>query len=194
VGLLFFSFVGARIGEIIRLEWRQVDLQTLRITLDPGSTKNNEGRTLPIYGDMVEWLRIEKEIRDKEHPECPYVFRRGGKPIRNFRKSWDTATALAGVPDLVVHDLRRSAVRNMNRAGVPEKIAMQVSGHKTRSVFDRYNIVNEGDLRLFAAKMEAHLESLKNAPVSSRTGTPAWTPTDFEASEDAPKKRISLLN
>jgi integrase len=148
---------GARIGELKKMLWRQVDLWALEIRLDPGTTKNREGRILPIYGDMVEWLKIEKEIRDQNYPDCPYVFRRGNKPIKNFRKSWKTACALAGVPNLIIHDLRRTAVRLMSRAGERETVIRKITGHKTSSIFHRYNIVSQGDLTLFRARMNAHV-------------------------------------
>lgn len=153
-------YTGARKGELLSLRWEQVDLAANRITLEPGTTKNREGRTLPVYGEMQHWLLMEKEIRDARHPGCPYVFRRGGSAIKNFRKSWAEACKRAGVAGLLFHDLRRTAVRNMVRAGIPEKIAMQISGHKTRAVFDRYNIVSDRDLDLAAERMQRHLGSV----------------------------------
>lgn len=175
---------GARLGELKLMRWDQVDLGANRITLNPGTTKNGEGRSLPIYGEMQQWLRIEKEIRDAQSPECPYVFRRGGKPVKNFRKSWSQACCRAQFPGLLFHDLRRTAVRNMVRAGIPEKIAMQISGHKTRSVFDRYNIVSDRDLDLAAERMQRHLESL---------GTLSGTPDQNEVQSEGGKIRASLL-
>ncbi len=177
-------YTGARIGELKNLRWDQVDFQAKRITLHPLTTKNREGRTLPIYGEMREWLSIEKEIRDAKWPACPWVFRRGGKPVRNFRKSWAAACTRAGVPGLLFHDLRRTAVRNMVRAGIPEKICMAISGHKTRSVFDRYNVVNERDLDLAAERMERHIEAL---------GTKSGTIADSKKAplEKSPRKSLN---
>jgi integrase len=121
---------------------------------------------------MREWLLMQQEIRATSFPDCQYVFQRAGKPIKNFRKAWADACVRAGVPGLLFHDLRRTAVRNMVRAGIPEKVAMQISGHKTRSVFDRYNIVSDRDLADAAAKMEQHVASMSNFGHSSGNSCP----------------------
>jgi integrase len=123
-------YVGCRVGELLQIQWPQVDLMARRIRLEPGTTKGEEGRTLPIYnGEMLEWLRMAREVRDTRYPECSAVFHREGEAIKSFKNSWATACARAALPGLLFHDLRRTAVRNMVRAGIAEKIAMQISGH-----------------------------------------------------------------
>jgi integrase len=108
-------------------------------------------RTLPIYGDMAEWLELQAERR---LAECDLVFHWNGKPLGSHLKGWDRACASVGLEELHFHDLRRSAVRNVERAGVPRSVAMKISGHRTESVYRRYDIVVESDLQAAAQKME----------------------------------------
>jgi integrase len=159
----FANETGWRLREVLNLEWRQVDLSAGSVRLDPGTTKNREGRLAYVSPALLECLRAQhvatKDLEREKGVIIPWVFHRRGRRILRFLASWQTACRMAGVPGMFFHDLRRTAVRNMVRAGVPERVAMMVSGHKTRSVFERYNIVSEGDLREAAKKIGAHHQS-----------------------------------
>jgi len=148
-------YTGMRAGEILNLRWEQVDLTERIVRLDPGATKNGEGRTLFLTEELFQLLVILKHTRDAKYADCPWVFFRDGKRIRSYRHGWKSACARAGLTGLRFHDLRRTGVRNLRRAGVTETVAMKISGHKTRSVFDRYNIVDEQDLKEAARKLDA---------------------------------------
>src|SRR5207302_9820503 len=87
--------------------------------------------------------------------------------VGRFDKAWKTACAKAGLPveketKRRFHDLRRTTARNLNRAGVPDRIAMALMGHKTRAMYDRYNIVDEDDMREASAQMQAWIQDRHN--------------------------------
>ncbi len=147
---------GWRRGEVIHMTWRQVDLATGTIRLDASQSKNGEARILAFaQGSPLDGLLREQHAQRRL--DCPHVFHRNGKPLRSFYAAWRKAAKAIGRPQLLFHDLRRSAVRNMVRAGVPERVCMARSGHKTRAVFDRYNIVSEADLRDADTRVAAYL-------------------------------------
>ena len=157
-GVLAFGYkTGWRVSEITDLTWDHIDLQQGIVRLEAGETKNTEGRTVYLDDGLKEVMSNQFINR---HLGCPYIFHRDGQQIKSFRKVWKSACQKAGIKDKLFHDLRRTAVRNMVRAGIPEKVAMMISGHKTRSVFDRYNIVSSDDLKQAAAKQEAYLKTL----------------------------------
>ncbi len=173
----FAFWTGCRKGEILSLLWQQVDLVERVVCLNPGETKNNEGRAISLVDELYEMLRMQKAIRDEKWPTCPWVFSRHGKRVTDFRKSWAQACAAVGLiddsgdPARVFHDLRRTGVRNLIRAGVPERVAMMISGHKTRSVFDRYNIVSERDLHEAGHKLNEYIRERESQFRGNKTVT-----------------------
>ena len=137
----------------------QVDLDAKLIRVEKRQSKGKKPRTLPIYGEMERWLR--QQI-DSAPEGCPWVFHNGKKRlIGKHLNGWREACEAAGMPGLLFHDLRRSAVRNMKRAGLQDKVAMEISGHKTRSVFDRYNIIDEEDIEAAGEKMQNYFAERK---------------------------------
>ena len=166
----FAYYTGWRKEEILSLKWNQVDLNARTVRLDPGTTKNGRGRLAILDGEVLEAIQGQWERRKvAEIPGhsptllCPYVFHHGGQPIRDFRKAWAKARTETGLGAKVLHDFRRTAVRNMVRAGTPERVAMTISGHQTRSVFDRYNIVSEDDLKEAARRTWEHAQTQEQA-------------------------------
>lgn len=144
---------GNRLGELRKLRWSQVDLLSAEIRIEKAQAKAKKPRTLPIYGDMAHWLEWQAKRRV---PGCDLVFHWNGKPLGSHLKGWERACKAASLDGLHFHDLRRSAVRNMERAGIPRHVAMQLSGHKTESVYRRYDIVVEEDLRTAAKRLEQY--------------------------------------
>ena len=172
--------IGWRHQELALLTWNDVDLVNWIVTLKVGETKNKEARTVYLDQELKGMLESLWEKRKKSGKIVPFVFpsQDGTGSIINFRRAWNTACRKTGIgygykisekyahdwqgklpAGPIFHDLRRTAVRNMVRAGIPERVAMMVSGHKTRSVFDRYNIVNDADLKMASAMQEKYLEN-----------------------------------
>lgn len=161
---------GWRKEEILNLTWDRVDLREGLVRLDPGETENEEGRTFYLNEELISCLRT---LFSQRRLDCPFVFQRDGNPIKDFRSAWETACIGAGlfevirhkdgneikVPAKIFHNFRRTAVRDMIRSGIPERVAMKIAGHKTRSVFDRYNIVSDQDLKEAVSKKQAYHEN-----------------------------------
>jgi integrase len=161
-GFVTFAYkTGWRVSEICGLTGGHVDLENSTVRLEAGETKNDEGRTVYLDDELREVFENQRAARKSSRKLMPYVFPNedGNGPIKDFRGAWSKACEEAGIGKKLFHDFRRTAVRNMVRSGVPEGVAMRVSGHRTRSVFERYNIVSDADLRLAAQTQEAYLES-----------------------------------
>jgi integrase len=171
----FGYLVGWRKGEIISLRWEDIDGDCIR--LRGVNSKNRQGRLVPLDGELAELIERRKIARQVERDNAvmlsTFIFHLEGEPVGDFRKAWQTACVKAGLGQFtcpacelpvdghecpsckhasrysgrLFHDFRRTAIRDMTRAGVGESVAMKMSGHKTRSVFDRYNITSEADLR-----------------------------------------------
>lgn len=155
---------GLRRSAVLSIRLSQVDMKSKVIRLESGQSKIKKPQPVPIYGDMAGYLEMALAKNRR------YVCEIKGKPIGSFRKTWITATKAAGVEGLIFHDLRRSAVRNMIQAGVEESVAMKISGHKTRSVFNRYNIIVERDIVAASAKIQHHLESSGSRKLGENLG------------------------
>jgi integrase len=150
-------WTGMRKGEIAALTWAAFNRESCTITLPGRSAKNRKPRTIPIRGDLEPIIQRRIAAR---RLDCPLIFHRAGLPVGDFRKIWKKACHMAGIGSHMFHDLRRTAVRNMVRAGVDIAVAMRISGHRTRSVFDRYNIVSENDVERALAMTQAYVRNL----------------------------------
>ena len=147
-------WTGMRSGEILQLQWNQVDWDKGFLRLDPGTTKNEKGRHIPLAQDGVLALRQWWRGSKLQYPACDWICHYRGKQLKSIpRKQWQKVCERVGLRGRLFHDLRRTGVRNLIRAGVPERVAMEISGHRTRSVFDRYNIVSEQDLYQAQARL-----------------------------------------
>lgn len=169
-----FAYLSAwRRGEVVGLTWDRVDRSAREIRLH--TSKSGRPRTLALEGalwDLIETQWSAREYQTDSGPALsPFVFHEGGQPFGDFRKSWQSACVAAGLGSVdektgkyhgkLFHDLRRSGVRNLIRAGVPQSVAMSISGHRTISVFLRYDIASTEDQRKALAVTQAHLAGEK---------------------------------
>ena len=171
--LRFFYLTGWRKGEVVGLRWSMVDLPAGTVTLP--DSKNGRGRVLGLAGDLVDLMKRREQARLIERPDgdmavSDFVFHRSGRPLGDFKRAWSATLQRAGlthlekqpdgtarlVHDRTIHDFRRTAARNLVRSGVREGVAMAVTGHKTRSMFDRYDISSTADIRDAMEQVSAH--------------------------------------
>ncbi len=175
-GVVAFAYAtGWRVpSEILPLEWRQVDFGTGEVRLDAGTTKNDEGRVFPFTKALQQVLDEQRRLADRMERKTGQIVRhvffhvvemkdgtlgkKSGARITasGFDKAWRLARVAAGCPGRIPHDFRRTAVRNLEQAGVPRSVAMKLTGHKTESVYRRYAIVSSGDLRSAARRLDAY--------------------------------------
>lgn len=156
----FAYLSGWRKGEVLSLEWSDVDRTNRRVTLRRERSKNGEPRVLPLTPMLAALIERRWEARtitgrDGSVSVSPLVFHHAGRSIVDPRKAWAAACEAAGMAGTLFHDLRRSCVRNLEKAGVSQAVAMKITGHLTASVYRRYRIVDEEDQREALAKVEA---------------------------------------
>jgi len=188
---------GWRKAEVATLEWPAVDKASTRVTLRREHSKNGEPRVLPLVGELAEIIARRRQDRTYttvtgDTAESRYIFHRHGARIGDFRKAWTAACIAAGFAKpklrregqpvldrqgqpimratLIFHDLRRSAVRNLVAAGVDQSVAMRVTGHQTISVFQRYRIVSDDDVRAALERTQAALAHAVNGPATNGQG------------------------
>ena len=157
----FAYYSGWRKREIFELRWSEVDPAGGVVRLSPERSKTRVGRVLPILvpiGAVLTRRRAQRRAGDR------LVFRRDRVTVRAWRTAWPEACRQAGVPGRLLHDCRRTAARNLVRAGVPERVAMLLTGHRSRAIFDRYHIVREAELHEAGAQLHAYVVAQADQP------------------------------
>jgi integrase len=156
----FAHLTGWRIGEVLSLQWSQVDFRAGEVRL--WVSKNDEPRVFPFHAlpPLAALLTEQRErtraLERERGTIIPHLFHRGGQPIRSIGSGWRAACDRAGVPGMLVHDLRRTAVRNLELAGVSRSVAMKLTGHKTENVYRRYAITDSRSLADGVGRLAAH--------------------------------------
>lgn len=168
----FAALTGWRKGEVLPLRWSQVDFSTGTVRLAPGTTKNDEGREFPFRSlPPLEELLVQQRERTRAIERetgriIPHVFHRNGRPIREMRVAWTAACKATGLEGWLFHDLRRTAVRNLEKAGVPRSVAMKLTGHKTEAVYRRYAIADHVALSEGVEKLARLHSTAKVIPIA----------------------------
>jgi integrase len=164
---------GWRVGELLNMRVKQVDLLSRTIRLEPGTTKNRDGREVTMTRRVHELLKLC--VFGKKADDSVFTHS-NGQPVRDFRGKWAKACESAGVPGLLFHDLRRTAARNLRKAGVAEGVIMKIGGWRTRSVFERYAIVSQSDITEAIGRLESrdghspgHSEKSEEQPTAHPT-------------------------
>jgi integrase len=151
--------------EVVSLEWKSVDLRHRRVTIT--ETKGGDVRRIYLRGPLLSLIQEQWREHAERYAWCRWVFHRNGRQIKSLREAWNAAVKRAGLPEARPHDMRRSAVRNMRRAGVPEQTIMKVVGHRTRAMLDRYGIVADQDVEDAADAVASALSV--STPASSKS-------------------------
>jgi integrase len=170
--VLYAYVTGSRSGEIKSLTWKMVDADVLRI---PGDiTKNRKDRVIPLGDELAEIIKRRRAARQVEVngtiQMVEHIFHRNGRPVGQFRKSWASACKKAGVTGKIFHDLRRSFARNAIQAGVPQQLARKLGGWESDSIFSRYAIVVEDDLRTAQERTKQYRETVQQKVVAIAQG------------------------
>ena len=165
VAVTIMWLYGWRRSEVMSLQLSQIDLEAGTLRLEPGSTKNGEGRVVYMTPELKTFVSAQigrvKILSRRLGRVLPHLFVQlhgcyTGQPVQDFRKAWSQACERVGLVGMLRHDFRRSAVRNMERAGVPRSVAMKISGHKTESIYRRYAIVSESDIQDATRRLLGH--------------------------------------
>jgi len=194
----FMHLTGWRPDEVESLTWRQVDFAAGVVRLEPNTTKNDEGRVfpfapLPALGELLRRQREATTAVERERGTIvPHVFHRNGRPIRSYHGAWREACEGAKLAGKYVYDFRRTAVRRLERGGVPRSQAMKLVGHKTEAIYRRYAIVSEADLHEAVAKVSARLDADRHeravVPITEAASEKTATePLPQAASSGAPR-------
>ena len=158
----FGYLTGWRKKEVLELTWERVDLKARALLLSARHTKTGRGRRLVMVGPLLALLERRRGVA---RPGVP-VFHKDGRRITPsiLERAWKRACVQSGNAGKYFHDFRRTAARNMSKAGVPVRVAMEITGHSTQSTYQRYNIVDEGDMEAALHKTYAWLDAQGETP------------------------------